>query len=99
MDLITTIEKVLSERVRPALQAHGGDLVWEEIRPEEKRIKIRLIGACSGCPGTQETLEYLVESSIREVWPEFEGVDLDTGVSREMLHQVYQILGNKNRKS
>ncbi|MDR3565131.1 MAG: NifU family protein [Negativicutes bacterium] len=99
MDLATVIEKVLTEKVRPVLQAHGGDIGWEEIRPETRRLQVHLTGACSHCPGTAATLEHLVESSLREVWPGFEGVDLDTGVSKELIDQAYKILRKEKRKT
>lgn len=96
MELVATIEKVLKEKIRPALQSHGGDLQWEEIHPETGRIKIRLTGACSHCPGTMATLETLVAGTLREVWPDFKGVDLDTGVSQELLEQALAILAAKH---
>lgn len=99
MELTATIEKVLKEKVRPALQAHGGDLAWEEIRPETGRIRIRLSGACCHCPGTADTLEHLVAGALQEVWPGFEGVDLDTGVSSELIDQALEILRKKKNQT
>ena len=66
------VEKVL-EKIRPMLQADGGDI--ELVAVEDKRVKVRLRGACAGCPGAQMTLRMGVEKAIKEEIPEIEGVD------------------------
>ena len=61
------------EAVRPQLQSHGGDveLVGTE---EDKTVKVRLQGACSGCPGAQMTLKQGIERLLREKVPEVKEV-------------------------
>ncbi|MDR1603493.1 MAG: NifU family protein [Gracilibacteraceae bacterium] len=89
---IRLIEKILAEKVRPALQVHGGDLTWEEIRPTDKRLRIRFLGACSSCSAATSTVECIVEEALKEVWPDFQGVELENGVSREFLLEARRIL-------
>ena len=61
------------EAVRPNLQAHGGDieLVGTD---EDNNVKVRLQGACSGCPGAQMTLRMGIERLLRENIPEVKEV-------------------------
>jgi Fe-S cluster biogenesis protein NfuA len=65
--------KNVLESIRPALQGHGGDveLVAAE---EDNTVKVRLQGACSGCPGAQMTLRMGVERLLKEKIPEVKEV-------------------------
>jgi Fe-S cluster biogenesis protein NfuA len=63
------IEAVLS-RVRPLLQADGGDV--ELISVRENGATVRLTGNCVGCPSAQMTLHLGIETALREAIPEFE---------------------------
>jgi Fe-S cluster biogenesis protein NfuA len=63
------VESVLS-RVRPFLQADGGDI--ELMAVNGNSAEVRLTGMCAGCPSAHMTLTVGVESAIREEIPEFE---------------------------
>ena len=67
-------EKVrdIIEAIRPNLQGHGGDI--ELISTENNRVKVRLQGACSGCPGAKMTLKMGVERLLKEKVPELKEV-------------------------
>jgi len=56
------IEEAL-KAIRPALQADGGDV--ELIDVEDSIVKVRLTGACGGCPMSQMTLKQGIERHIR----------------------------------
>lgn len=58
------VDRVLEEKVRPALRADGGDVELVDIK--EFDVYCRLMGACSGCPGAASTLQMLVEGSLKE---------------------------------
>jgi len=58
------IQDVL-EKVRASLQADGGDAELVEIT-DEGVVKLRLMGACSGCPMSQMTLKNGIERSLKE---------------------------------
>jgi Fe-S cluster biogenesis protein NfuA len=62
------IEGIL-ERLRPLLQADGGDIVLLEV--DGCRAKVRLVGKCAGCPSSALTLHVGVEMAIKEEIPEF----------------------------
>ena len=60
------------DRVRPALQADGGDV--ELIEVNDGVVSVRLTGACGGCPMATMTLKNGIESIIREEVPEVKEV-------------------------
>ena len=57
------------EKIRPALQADGGDVELVEVT-EDGVVKVALQGACRGCPMSQLTLTNGVERVIKEEVPE-----------------------------
>ena len=63
------VEAVL-ERVRPFLQADGGDIELLEVQGNS--AKVRLTGLCAGCPSAHMTLYMGVEMALREEIREFE---------------------------
>jgi Fe-S cluster biogenesis protein NfuA len=67
------VESILS-RVRPFLQADGGDI--ELITVNGNSAEVRLTGMCAGCPSAHMTLTVGVEAAIREAIPEFETLRL-----------------------
>ncbi|RGY99930.1 NifU family protein [Clostridium sp. AM58-1XD] len=77
------IERVLENDIRPALKAHGGDV--RVISFEKRRLNIRLLGQCSGCPSARLTAEELIGERIREKVPEVEAVILVQEISQDLL--------------
>ena len=63
------VEAVLS-RVRPFLQADGGDILLVDVNGNSADVK--LTGLCAGCPSAHMTLYLGVETALREEIPEFE---------------------------
>ena len=57
--------------IRPSLQADGGDVELVDVT-EEGIVKVRLKGACAGCPMSQLTLSQGIEKHLKEKVP---GVD------------------------
>mgnify|MGYP003565965092 CR=1 FL=1 len=62
------------ERIRPALQRDGGDIELVEVE-EDGIVKVRLTGACSGCPMSQMTLKQGVERIVKQMVPEVKSVE------------------------
>jgi Fe-S cluster biogenesis protein NfuA len=56
--------KAAIEAIRPALQNDGGDI--EFIKLDDKKVYVRLDGACAGCPMSQMTLKSGVERYLKE---------------------------------
>ncbi len=72
---ITIRERVLNalERVRPYLQSDGGDITLVEIT-EDNTVKVKLQGACHGCPFSIQTLKAGVEQALLKEVPEIKKV-------------------------
>ena len=66
------VEKSLN-KIRPALQADGGDV--ELVDVVDGVVKVRLTGACGGCPMSQMTLKMGVERHLRKEVPEGKSVE------------------------
>ena len=60
-------------KIRPALQADGGDI--ELVGVEDGVVKVRLRGACAGCPMSQMTLKMSIEQSLKKEIPEVKSVE------------------------
>ena len=67
------VEKVLN-LIRPAVQSDGGDLELVEVT-SEGIVRIRLHGACVGCPSSTMTLQVGIERNLRAHVPEVKGVE------------------------
>jgi Fe-S cluster biogenesis protein NfuA len=61
-------------RVRPALQADGGDTEVVDVTAEGRLI-LRLIGACGGCPMSPQTLKQGIERVIHRDVPDITAVE------------------------
>lgn len=57
--------KAYIEEIRPYIQSHGGDV--EFVALEGHIVKLKLLGACRGCPGALMTLHHGIEAQLREV--------------------------------
>jgi Fe-S cluster biogenesis protein NfuA len=71
-----TIEKKVQNalaEIRPQIQADGGDI--ELIAIENDTVKVRLRGACAGCPMSALTLKQGVERLIKAKVPEIQSVE------------------------
>lgn len=66
--ILANINAAISE-VRPYLNADGGDVELVEITPDNI-VKVRLTGACDGCPFSMMTLKAGIEQAIRKKFPE-----------------------------
>jgi Fe-S cluster biogenesis protein NfuA len=74
-DMQEKVQAVI-DKIRPTLQADGGDV--ELVSVEDGVVKVRLQGACKGCPMSQMTLKNGIEKFLQKEIPEVvrvEGVD------------------------
>jgi len=64
------------DKVRPGLQADGGDVELVDVSPDGV-VKVRLTGACRGCPMSQMTLKMGIEKIIKQQVPSIkEGISV-----------------------
>lgn len=66
------VEAVLA-KIRPALQFDGGDVELVDV-DDQGVVKVRLMGACSGCPMASMTLKNGIEKALKESIPEVKEV-------------------------
>ncbi|MFO7931674.1 MAG: NifU family protein [Desulfosalsimonas sp.] len=66
------VQSVL-EKIRPSLQADGGDVELVEV--EDGVVKVRLQGACAGCPMSQMTLKNGIERMLKKELPDVKSVE------------------------
>jgi Fe-S cluster biogenesis protein NfuA len=67
------VEAIL-QRVRPFLQADGGDI--EFLSLDGNTANVRLTGVCAGCPSAEMTLYLGIETALKDEMPDFEGLRL-----------------------
>jgi Fe-S cluster biogenesis protein NfuA len=61
-------------KIRPQLQADGGDVELVDVN-DAGVVKVRLTGACGGCPMSQMTLKMGIEKFLKQQIPEVVGVE------------------------
>jgi Fe-S cluster biogenesis protein NfuA len=67
------VQKVI-DQIRPNLQADGGDIELVDVTADGT-VKVRLQGACQGCPGAAMTLKMGVERLLKKSIPEIKTVE------------------------
>lgn len=67
------VKKVLSNDIKPYLKSHGGDVKLLSVS-EDGTVKVKLTGACGGCPMAQMTLKGFVEKALKTKIPEIKKV-------------------------
>ncbi len=72
-ETVQRIKKLLDENIRPAVAMDGGDVLFESF--EGGTVKLRLQGACSGCPSSTMTLKMGIEGLLTRMVPGVERVE------------------------
>jgi len=72
MDLKAKVDAAL-DKIRPSLRADGGDVQLVEV--VNNIAKVKLTGACGGCPMSQMTLKMGVEKIVKQDVPEIQSVE------------------------
>ena len=67
------VEEVI-ESIRPALQRDGGDVELVDVEEASGVVKVRLTGACRGCPMSQMTLKMGIEHELKTKVPQVKEV-------------------------
>lgn len=69
--MIDKVDKAL-DKIRPTLRADGGDVELVEVKDDV--VKVKLTGACGGCPMSQLTLKMGIERLLKQEIPEIKEV-------------------------
>ena len=83
-DLRERIEKVIDEKINPALLEHRGWIELVDIFPEERAITVRFRGECSTCMKIDDTLDAVVIPAIRHNIREIRHVEIDDDLDPEV---------------
>ncbi len=66
------VQKAIDE-IRPSLQMDGGDVELIDVS-DDGVVKVKLLGACGGCPMSQMTLKMGIERHLKQAVPEIKEV-------------------------
>ncbi|KAJ6815521.1 nifU-like protein 4, mitochondrial [Iris pallida] len=74
-EIVAMIKELLETRIRPAVQDDGGDIEYRGFDEETGIVKLKMQGACSGCPSSSVTLKSGIENMLMHYVPEVKGVE------------------------
>lgn len=74
MSMEDKINEVL-EKVRPYIQAHGGDI--ELLSAEEETASFRFHGSCASCPLANITYNNVIRPLLQEAVPEIKNITIE----------------------
>ena len=69
-EIVEQIIELIETRVRPAVAADGGDIVFKHYEPRTGVVFLSMQGACSGCPSSTATLKNGIENMLKHYVPE-----------------------------
>jgi len=72
-DVEKRIREILDQQIRPAVAMDGGDIIFENY--ENGIVRLRMSGACGGCPSSTATLKAGIEARLRHFVPEVMSVE------------------------
>ncbi|KAM3401055.1 hypothetical protein ACQJBY_005701 [Aegilops geniculata] len=89
-EIVAMIKELLETRIRPAVQDDGGDIEYRGFEPETGIVKLKMQGACSGCPSSSVTLKSGIENMLMHYVPEVKGVEqeFDGDEEAELAGQI-----------
>ena len=82
------IKELIAERVQPFVAQDGGDLEFVEFDEKSGVVKVRMHGACKGCPKSSVTLKLGIERMLKHYVPEVVGV-VDVGSEEGEQDKVF----------
>ncbi len=69
-ETVEQIIELIETRVRPAVAADGGDIVFKHFEPRTGVVFLSMQGACAGCPSSTMTLKSGIENMLKHYVPE-----------------------------
>lgn len=84
--MITQLEKLFDQQIRPALAQHGGNV--EIVDVDNDILYVKFFGGCQGCSSSKATLKGGIEQLIKQTYPDIKEVvdltDHETGTNPYM---------------
>lgn len=74
-ETVEQIMELIETRVRPAVAADGGDIVFKHFEPRTGVVFLAMQGACAGCPSSTMTLKAGIENMLKHYVPEVSRVE------------------------
>ena len=74
-EVVEQIIELIETRVRPAVAADGGDIVFKHFEPRTGVVFLSMQGACAGCPSSTMTLKSGIENMLKHYVPEVARVE------------------------
>ena len=74
-EVVEQIKELIETRVRPAVAADGGDIIFKGFDGESGVVSLHLQGSCAGCPSSTITLKNGIENMLRHSVPEVTAVE------------------------
>ncbi|XP_062091799.1 nifU-like protein 4, mitochondrial [Humulus lupulus] len=82
-ETVAMIKELLETRIRPAVQDDGGDIEYRGFDIDTGIVKLRMQGACSGCPSSSVTLKSGIENMLMHYVPEVKAVEEELDAEEE----------------
>lgn len=92
--LFTDIDLVLDKKVRPALNAHHGDVEVLDL-DEDGTLWINLTGECAGCMYADQTTRDLIQKEICAAFPQIKKVDIDNGITDDIIAEALKLMSHR----
>lgn len=70
--LYERVDEIIEQKVRPALKADGGDVELKDVK--DGMVVVTLLGMCSHCPSSRNTLQNGILGIIQDEIPEIVGI-------------------------
>ncbi|KAK8946467.1 hypothetical protein KSP39_PZI007248 [Platanthera zijinensis] len=90
-EIVAMIKELLETRIRPAVQDDGGDIEYRGYDVETGIVKLRMQGACSGCPSSSVTLKSGIENMLMHYVPEVKGVEQELDNEEEEIQMTSHV--------
>src|ERR1700758_4226482 len=74
-EVVEQIKELIETRVRPAVAADGGDIIFKGFDGDSGVASLHLQGSCAGCPSSTMTLKNGIENMLRYYVPEVTAVE------------------------
>ena len=74
-EVVEQIKELIETRVRPAVAADGGDIIFKGFDGDSGIVSLHLQGSCAGCPSSTITLKNGIENMLRHYVPEVTAVE------------------------
>lgn len=62
------VKEIMKKAIKPMLKSHGGDVKLISVS-EDGVVKVKLTGACGGCPMATQTLKGVIEKTLKSKVP------------------------------